>query len=591
LRIAGQVGFGGVSLGIKKNRNWFEVSGEVQINEHLVMDFKQFLDLTKKSQGNFVEVGDGQFMALTAELRSKMDEISGLFSKNKNELHFHPLAAHMFEDFSGLLREFEVDSAWQQQLARLSESRSLNPAVPATFKAELRTYQKEGFRWLSQLAHWGVGACLADDMGLGKTIQALAVLLDRAKQGPALVVAPASVVRNWYHETHRFTPGLKPQIFGDGDRRETIDNLGPFDLLLCSYGLMQQENEMLTTTQFSTIVLDEAQAIKNRSTKRSHTAMELQADFRIITTGTPIENHLGEIWNLFNFLNPGLLGSLQHFNENYATPIEKHQDTERRTQLRRLIQPFILRRRKSEVLAELPEKTEVTLRVELSEEERAFYEALRRQAIQNIEHSDADSSKKRFQILAELMRLRQACCHPRMVVPESELPSAKLNLFAETVDELLAEGHKALVFSQFVKHLKILEEWVKARGIHYQYLDGSTPMTQRDKAIQAFQSGDGDLFLISLKAGGFGLNLTAADYVLHLDPWWNPAVEDQASDRAHRIGQQRPVTIYRLVAADSIEEKIVKLHADKRELADSLLEGTESSGKLTAQELLALIKG
>jgi superfamily II DNA or RNA helicase len=591
LRITGQVGFGGLSLGVKKERNWFEVSGQVQVNEHLVMDFRQLLDLAKSAQGNFVEVGDGQFLALTTELRHKLDEMNSLFSKNQKELRFHPLAAHIFEDFSDQLHDFEVDTAWQQQLARLGEARNLTPAVPAAFKAELRSYQKEGFRWLSQLAHWGVGACLADDMGLGKTIQALAVLLDRAKQGPALVVAPASVVRNWYHEAHRFAPNLKLQIFGDGDRREALKNLGAFDLLLCSYGLMQHESEMLTSMHFTTIVLDEAQAIKNRSTKRSQTAMELQGDFKIITTGTPIENHLGEIWNLFNFLNPGLLGSLQHFNETYAAPIEKNQDEERRSQLRRLIQPFILRRRKSEVLAELPEKTEVTLTVELSEEERAFYEALRRKAIQNIEQSDVDFSQKRFQILAELMRLRQACCHPRMVAPDSELPSAKLNLFADTVEELLAEGHKALVFSQFVKHLKILEAWVKARGIRYQYLDGSTSMVQRDKAIQAFQSGDGDLFLISLKAGGFGLNLTAADYVLHLDPWWNPAVEDQASDRAHRIGQQRPVTIYRLVAEDTIEEKIVKLHADKRELADSLLEGTEVSGKLNAEELLALIKG
>ncbi|TAK44880.1 MAG: DEAD/DEAH box helicase [Saprospiraceae bacterium] len=591
LRISGQVGFGGISLGVKKERNWFEVSGQVQVNENLVMDFRQLLELTQKSQGNFVEIGDGQFLALTAGLRQKLDEMNALFSKNQKELRFHPLAAHIFDDFSGLLRDFEVDAAWQQQLARLSEARNLHPAVPAAFKAEMRTYQQEGFRWLSQLAHWGVGACLADDMGLGKTIQALAVLLDRAKQGPALVVAPASVVRNWYHETHRFAPDLKPQIFGDGDRRETMKGLGPFDLLLCSYGLMQQESEMLTAMKFTTIVLDEAQAIKNRATKRSQTAMELQGDFKIITTGTPIENHLGEIWNLFNFLNPGLLGSLQHFNETYAAPIEKYQDEERREQLRRLIQPFILRRRKRDVLTELPEKTEVTLSVELSEEERAFYEALRREAIKNIEQSGVDISEKRFQILAELMRLRQACCHPRMVAPDSELPSAKLNLFADTVEELLAEGHKALVFSQFVKHLKILEEWVKARGIRYQYLDGSTSMAQREKAIQSFQSGDGDLFLISLKAGGFGLNLTAADYVLHLDPWWNPAVEDQASDRAHRIGQQRPVTIYRLVAANTIEEKIVKLHADKRELADSLLEGTEVSGKLNANELLALIKG
>ncbi|MFQ5446331.1 MAG: DEAD/DEAH box helicase, partial [Saprospiraceae bacterium] len=458
LRITGQVGFGGLSLGIQKKRDWFEVSGQVQVNEHLVMDFRQLLDMTQNAPGNFVEVSDGQFLALTRELRHKLDELNGLFSKNQKELRFHPLAAHMFEGFDELLHEFEVDNAWQQQVTRLNEARQLNPAVPPGFKATLRSYQKEGFRWLSQLAHWGVGACLADDMGLGKTIQALAVILDRAKDGPALVVAPASVVRNWYHEAQRFAPSLQPFIFGENDRRQTMQNLGAADLLLCSYGLMQQESELLSGKVFTTIVLDEAQAIKNRATKRSQAAMELRGDFKVITTGTPIENHLGEIWNLFNFLNPGLLGSLKHFNETYATPIEKHQDQERRAQLKRLLQPFILRRRKSEVLDELPEKTEVTLRVELSGEERAFYEALRRRAIQNIEQSDVDFSQKRFKILAELMRLRQACCHPRMVTPDSGLPSSKLDLFADTVEELLAEGHKALVFSQFVKHLKILEE-------------------------------------------------------------------------------------------------------------------------------------
>ena len=591
LRIAGQVGFDQLSMGIKKDRDWFSVDGKVRVNEHLVMDFRQLLELSRESKNNFIELSDGQFLALTGHLKRKLDELNNLFTKTKNDLRFHPLAIHAMEDFTGLLNDVEVDAAWKKQVARLKSSKEIAPQVPSTFKAELRNYQEEGFRWLSQMAHWGVGACLADDMGLGKTVQALALLLDRAKQGPAMVVAPASVVRNWYHEARKFTPTLNPLVFSEGDRKELIDNLQPFDLLLVSYGLLQHESEMLTAKHFTTIVLDEAQAIKNRATKRSQAAMQLQADFKIITTGTPIENHLGELWNLFNFLNPGLLGSLERFNETYAAPIERYQDRERRNQLRKLIQPFILRRRKNDVLDELPEKTEITLTVELSQEERAFYEALRRQAVENIENTAGDASDKRFKILAELMKLRQAACNPRMVKEDTDLPSSKLNLFAETVEELRAEGHKALVFSQFVKHLKIIEEWVQKQGIPYQYLDGSTPLPQRDKAIRAFQSGDGDLFLISLKAGGFGLNLTAADYVLHLDPWWNPAVEDQASDRAHRIGQQRPVTIYRLVAEDTIEEKIVKLHGDKRELADSLLDGTEVSAKMSAEELLELIKG
>ncbi|MEO1261622.1 MAG: DEAD/DEAH box helicase [Bacteroidota bacterium] len=590
LRISGHLGFDQLSLGIKKERNWFELDGKVQVSEDLVLDFRQLLDMAEKSTGGFVEISDGQFLSITNQLRRKLDDLNTIISKTKNDLRFHPLAAPMIEDFTDLLHDLEVDAAWRNQLNRLKEAKELNPRTPSTFKAELRNYQEDGYRWLSQLAYWGVGACLADDMGLGKTIQALACILDRAKSGPALVVAPASVVRNWYHETNRFAPTLRPLIFGEGDRKEMLDDLQPFDLLLCSYGLMQQQSKHFLDQHFTTVVLDEAQAIKNRSTKRSQAAMQLQADFRIITTGTPIENHLGELWNLFNFLNPGLLGSLQKFNETYAVPIERFQDRERRNQLKRLIQPFILRRRKSEVLDELPPKTEVTLTVELSKEERAFYEALRRKAVENIE-AGGEAGDQRFKILAELMRLRQACCHPRMLEPTSLLPSSKLNLLAETVEELIEEGHKILIFSQFVKHLKLVEEWVNSQNISYQYLDGSTPMGHRDKAIKAFQSGEGDLFLISLKAGGFGLNLTAADYVIHLDPWWNPAVEDQASDRAHRIGQQRPVTIYRLVAENTIEEKIVKLHAEKRDLADSLLEGTERSAKMSAEELLDLMKG
>ncbi len=591
LRITGHLGFDQLSLGIKKERNWFELDGKVQVNENLVMDFRQLLDLAQNSKGNFVEISDGQFLSITNQLRRKLDDLNTVISKTKNDIRFHPLAAPMLEDFTDLIHDLQVDAAWKNQLNRLREAKELNPTVPSTFKAELRNYQEDGFRWLTQLAYWGVGACLADDMGLGKTVQALAAILDRANAGPALVVAPASVVRNWYHETRRFAPTLRPLIFGEGDRQDMLDDLQPFDLLLCSYGLMQQENKQFLEKHFTTIVLDEAQAIKNRSTKRSQAAMQLQADFRVITTGTPIENHLGELWNLFNFLNPGLLGSLQKFNETYAFPIERFQDRERRNQLKRLIQPFILRRRKSEVLDELPAKTEVTLTVELSQEERAFYEALRRQAVEQIESGGGEVGDKRFLILAQLMRLRQACCHPRMIEPTSDLPSSKLNLLAETVEELIEEGHKILIFSQFVKHLKLVEEWVLSQSISYQYLDGSTPLGQRDKAIRAFQSGEGDMFLISLKAGGFGLNLTAADYVIHLDPWWNPAVEDQASDRAHRIGQQRPVTIYRLVAENTIEEKIVKLHAEKRDLADSLLEGTEQSAKMSAEELLNLMRG
>jgi SNF2 family DNA or RNA helicase len=307
-------------------------------------------------------------------------------------------------------------------------------------------------------------------------------------------------------------------------------------------------------------------------------------------TGTPLENHLGELWNLFQFINPGLLGSLASFQQRFSGPIERDHCVETRRRLKKLIQPFLLRRTKTQVLSELPSRTELTLQVELSDEEAAFYEALRQRAIEKLAEPRDGPQHQHLKILAEIMRLRRACCHPKLVLEDCGLSSAKLALFSETIDELLDNHHKALVFSQFVDHLTILREELDRKGISYQYLDGSTPARERKQRVEAFQSGDGDVFLISLRAGGLGLNLTAADYVLHMDPWWNPAVEDQASDRAHRLGQQRPVTIYRFITKGTIEERITDLHASKRDLADSLLEGADVTGKLTAEQLLELIR-
>lgn len=591
IKIVGEATFNNLSIQIKKENDWFGISGKLNVDNKHVMEFQKLLSLVDSTSMRFVEVSEGKFLAITKQLRSKLREINSMVTRSNDELQFHSLAAPAMEGFTNMIEDIQVDAAWNAQLKKLDAIRKVKVEVPASFKAVLRDYQERGFQWLCQLADWGVGACLADDMGLGKTIQALALIVSRAEKGATLIVAPASVARNWLRETQKFAPSLNPLLFGQGDRQEMVQNLKPHDIMITSYGLMQTEAALLAQHNFTTIVLDEAQAIKNRQTKRSKTAMKLQGDFKILTTGTPIENHLGEIWNLFNFINPGLLGSLDRFNNSYAVPIEKNQDMEKREQLKRLLQPFILRRRKNDVLSELPEKTEVTLMVELSEEERAFYEALRRNALENLAGYDEDGGQKRFQILAELMRMRQAACHPRLVVPHSKIQSSKLQLLKQTVAELIENGHKALIFSQFVKHLRLIEEWVQSENISYQYLDGQTPLAKREKSINAFQDGEGDLFLISLKAGGVGLNLTAADYVIHLDPWWNPAVEDQASDRAHRIGQKRPVTIYRLVSENTIEEKIVQLHADKRNLADSLLEGTEASAKLSASDLLALIKG
>jgi len=590
IRVTREVSFDRLHLRIRGKTDWFEMAGHLDVDDKIVLDMKQLLDLVGSTDNRFIPLGEGQFLTLTRELRKRLEELELFAEKRSREIRLHPLAAMAIKDITADLPHLDVDDSWKSRMEAVRTSRLIAPEPPSTLKAQLRDYQVEGYRWLARLAHLGVGGCLADDMGLGKTLQALAILLDRAQAGPALVVAPTSVCMNWLVEANRFAPTLNMVSFGGNNRENLVKDLKAFDVLVSSYGLMQQEAELLGSVNWNTIVLDEAQAIKNVMTKRSQAAMKLKGAFKIITTGTPIENHLGEFWTLFSFINPGLLGSRKRFDERFAVPIERHNDREAKRRLKKLIQPFILRRSKSEVLEELPPRTEVVLRVVMGDEETAFYEALRRGAIEKLDRSRIPAAQKHLQILAEIMKLRRACCHPRLVLPESGLPSSKLHLFGEVISELLEYDHKVLVFSQFVGYLKLIREYLDHRRIRYRYLDGSTLPRDRKREVEAFQAGDGDLFLISLKAGGLGLNLTAADYVVHMDPWWNPAVEDQASDRAHRIGQQRPVTVYRLVTQNTIEEKIMKLHQEKRDLASSLLEGSDISGKISAEELLQLIR-
>lgn len=592
LRVAHQASLQDFKLNIKRQNDWFATDGSLKVNNQLVLDMQQLMQLLDQTSSRFIPLGDGQFLALTQEFRKRLDELRAYSEKSGKGMRLHPLAALAIEDWMEEVGDLKADKHWKEHIKRLKEIQNLEPQLPSTLQADLRDYQIDGFRWIARLAHWGVGACLADDMGLGKTLQALAVILTRAPEGATLIVAPTSVCMNWMSEAQRFAPTLNAMQFGGGDRQKMLDQLKPLDMVVCSYGLLQQEEvaEMLSKVKWQTIVLDEAQSIKNFATKRSQAAMNLQGGFKLITTGTPIENHLGELWNLFRFINPGLLGSLESFNQRFANPIERYGDRQARHRLKKLIQPFLLRRTKNQVLEELPSRTEILLHVDLSKEEMAFYEALRRDAIAKLAESDATAGAKHLQVLAEIMRLRRACCNTLLVKPDISLPSSKLQLFSEVLEELLENKHKALVFSQFVDHLHLIRDHLDAQKIAYQYLDGSTPANDRKKRVNAFQAGEGDVFLISLKAGGTGLNLTAADYVIHMDPWWNPAVEDQASDRAHRIGQQRPVTIYRLVARDTIEEKIVELHQHKRDLADSLLEGTDMGGKISTDELLRLIK-
>lgn len=586
-----EIAVGQMRVGVQESREWFALEGGLEVSQGQVIALKELWTMMENSNGRFLKMEDGAILALSRELERRLEALK---SYGAEEDKIHPLAlSAMDEAMEGM--QFQADRSWEQQRDRIEEAHYLEPALPKTLEAELRDYQLQGYQWMVRLAHWGAGACLADDMGLGKTLQALSMALSRAAEGPTLVLAPTSVCMNWQEEATRFTPTLRPAIFGDHsgeDRQQLVAQAGAFDLVICSYGLLQREATLLQSIEWQTVIVDEAQAIKNAATKRSQAVMGLNGQFRLVTTGTPIENHLGELWNLFRFINPGLLGSLERFNERFARPIEVDKDDAARQRLKALIAPFILRRLKRDVLSELPPRTEITLHVEMREEEAVFMEALRQRSIERISQmrQGPEGGPQHLQILAEITRLRQACCHPKLVDADSALTSAKHRVFSEVVDELLENGHRALVFSQFVSHLSLIRQQLDAKGISYQYLDGSTPTGKRKQAVDAFQAGEGELFLISLKAGGSGLNLTAADYVIHMDPWWNPAVEDQASDRAHRMGQTRPVTIYRLVVKGTIEEKIVDLHQHKRDLADQLLEGSDQSGKRSVDEMVALIQ-
>ncbi len=566
---------------ISAERDWFVMGAEVEVDEGEVINLRGLLQAT--AEGGFVPLGKNQFAALSQEFARRLEDLRCLSESHGDGLRVNGMLASLVAEAVQGAR-LEVDEGWKKHLHEIDQRQPA--ALPSTFKAQLRDYQLEGYRWLVHLANLGCGACLADDMGLGKTVQALALMLTRAVHGPQLVIAPTSVCANWAVEMERFAPTLRPQLYA-GSNRKLQGPLGPFDVVLTSYTLLVQDVEELTSQRWASVVLDEAQAIKNAITRRSQAVMALKADFRLITTGTPIENHLGELWNLFHFLNPSLLGSMDTFNQRFASHIEAG-DREAGQRLKRLLSPFLLRRTKTQVLQELPSRTEVTIHVELSESERALYEAIRRSALENLSEVSDQSRGASVRIFAELMKLRRACCHPSLVTGELGGTASKFEALCELLEEMLENGHKALVFSQFIDHLALVRDHLEKRGIAYQYLDGSTPMRDRQKRVEAFQAGVGEVFLISLRAGGTGLNLTAADYVIHLDPWWNPAVEDQASDRAHRMGQKRPVTIYRLVTKNSVEERILELHQSKRELADSLLDGNEVANRLSAKELMKL---
>ena len=483
-----------------------------------------------------------------------------------------------------------------RQLAAFERVRPV--AAPSGLQASLRPYQAEGLAWMQFLREYGLAGILADDMGLGKTIQTLSHLLVEKEAGrltePALVVAPTSLMSNWQAEAARFAPELRVLELTGPDRLQRFGDIAQSDLVLTSYALLPRDEEALRQHRFHLLILDESQYIKNSRSKAAQTAGLLQARHRLCLTGTPLQNHLGELWSQFHFLMPGLLGDEKTFNTDFRKPIEKQGDSERNAFLIRRIKPFLLRRTKDLVAKELPPKTEMVREVDLSGAQRDLYETVRLAMDRKVREEIARKGVARSQIviLDALLKLRQVCCDPRLLkaagAGKSTAPSAKLQVLMELVDELLAEGRKLLVFSQFTSMLALIEAELQARAVRYALLTGDT--VDRAAQVDAFQGGAVPVFLISLKAGGVGLNLTAADTVIHYDPWWNPAAESQATDRAWRIGQDKPVFVYRLIAKGTLEEKIQELQRTKAGLADAVLAGGETQGlQITAEDLLGVL--
>lgn len=561
---------------------WFEIGGKVNVDEGLVLQFTELLNLYRQRQGRYIRLDDNRYLRLTSTISRQLDTLSALQplpdkgGKVRNRLGLTPAAVALLATHCtpGQLPE-ALEKPVQSFRNRYDKHKDAE--LPKALNAELRDYQMQGFRWLMRQTGCGLGACLADDMGLGKTLQILTVLLARAKEGPSLVLVPASVCGNWVREAARFTPTLSTVIMGNTQREETLQKLGPRDVLVCSYGLLVTEVEILSRIEWNVVVLDEAQAIKNSQSQRAENTRRLNARYRIAATGTPLENNLMELWSLMQFLNPDYLGAQSAFMSRFKDATGR---------LHKLVAPFILRRVKNDVLDELPEKTERVLQIDLNERERALYESIRREAMQQL---NGDSG--RFQVLAMLTKLRRLCCLPSLVAPDCGIAdSSKMDALRELTAELRASGHRALIFSQFTDVLAHVQQLCQEEQYSFLYLDGSTPTARRMQLVDTFQQGETDFFLISLKAGGVGLNLTAADYVILLDPWWNPAVENQAADRTHRIGQKKPVTVCRMVCSDTIEEKVLSLHSRKREMFDSIINDTESNaGTLSVQELLKLM--
>ncbi len=588
---------GAFRMQVQSGIDWFDLDASMDFGG-VEAKLPELLAALRRGQ-KYVELGDGTRGLLPDEWLHRYTSLAELGEAKDGKVRFTRSQALLLDALVAEQQHSRVDQPFQEYRERLrSFSGVAVQDAPKTFQGTLRDYQRHGLGWFRFLDDLGLGGCLADDMGLGKTVQVLALLEQlrgrRRKPGetrrPSLVVVPKSLVFNWIDEAQRFTPRLRVYNYTGLQRASLREELDQADLVVTTYGTLRRDIVELKERWFDYVILDEAQAIKNSASQMAKASLLLQARRRLALSGTPIENHLGELWSLFEFLNPGMLGHSTAFAA--MCKATKADDRESLCQLARAVAPFILRRTKEQVLKELPAKTEQTLYCDLAPKERHDYDQLKkyyRAKLSNV-IDERGLQKSKIHVLEALLRLRQAACHPGLIDPKkAKDASTKTDLLLEQLEEVIGEGHKALVFSQFTSLLAIVRKKLDSASIRYEYLDGKTQ--NRKAVVQRFQAdADCPVFLISLKAGGQGLNLTAADYVFILDPWWNPAVEMQAIDRTHRIGQTRHVFAYRIIARDTVEEKVIALQNSKRDLADAIITANDSLiRKLTAEDLQLIL--
>lgn len=567
------------------------------------MDPQELSQILKayRQKKHYYRLKNGQFIDLAHDaIHQVADLLEHLHLSDKDFIngHIHMpmhralLVDHLTKDY----KDFHLirDKNFKALVRAISTPEKLTFKIPSDQAAILRDYQKTGYQWLRTLDQYGFGGILADDMGLGKTLQVITLIQGYPRTMPSLVVAPTSLVFNWFEEVAKFAPKLKVMIISGnpGTRLEQFSEIGSVDLVVTTYGLVKRDIEHYQQYNFRFCILDEAQHIKNPITKNAKSVKQIKAMNYFALTGTPIENTLTELWSIFDFVMPGYLSSHHHFTKHFEIPIVRNNNRERMKALGNAIHPFILRRMKRDVLKELPDKIESKMSSEMTPEQHKLYRAYSFQAQKEFDQAIAKDGfeKNQIQILAILTRLRQICCHPGTFLEDYRGGSGKLEQLIELVKDAIEAQHRLLVFSQFTSALELIKEQLNAEGIAYSYLDGQTPTKQRMALVNDFNAGDKDVFLISLKAGGTGINLTGADIVIHFDPWWNPAVEDQATDRAYRLGQTRAVQVFKLIAKNTIEEKIYALQQKKKELINSVIKPGESFvTQLTESEIRDLI--